>query len=224
MPDIKVSELSLIAEVSDDDELYIVDKNVYTDGASGTSRKVKKRDLVGARRVSLGTISIVEGVDTAGTFEWTGIPQNFNRLLIKGYLRSTAASTADVLYINYNGDTNVTNYKWLYQQTVATADNAATNSAGGAASFNVPDIARIIGPAAGVEASAFTRLDYTLEGYNIPNPQICRTLTYNRRSASIIGMIEEYTTWITAQAVTSILLKTDGGEGMYGKLTLYAEE
>jgi hypothetical protein len=224
---------------ADTDYIEIVDVSDTTDDPTGSSKRVSIGDLPiggaslpadaagylendGAGALSWSTpagggmteiATITDPV--SGEFEWTGIPQTYKRLVVKGYIKSASTNAADTVraWINGLGGVASDYYRSRYlNNNGATVDDATSAN----------DIATVGGSGGINDGSSFS-----LEIENYTTAGVTKYLSGGSvwaESATHIGKSEYVVRHKTdVAAITELLLKTDGGEDLSGTLTLYGE-
>jgi len=150
------SELATPDTLHDDDLFCVSDVSDTTDDPAGTSKKVKRSNLVGVGRHLIEEIS-----GTLSEYDFDGIPGYYNRLILMARLQSTDTSAyPKQAYIYLNADTASTNY--YYQ------DVRGTNGVNSYA-FNNNKIIAVMGGAK-LHPDSSDRYEYsqneiTIEGY-----------------------------------------------------------
>ena len=154
---------------------------------------------------------------TAGEFDFNSIPSGYDRLIIKGYMRSDTADVQDSVEIFLNEDLTPSNY---FRQFL-TAINNIENTPEGTGCF----IANI--PAATAPASSYCDIVISIENYDSSAHRkmlISDFGSFRQTTELYMGKIA-VTSAITA-AVTRVRLRTDNHatDQMTGTLILYGEK
>ena len=109
----KLTALPVVTTLADADLIYVVDVSDTTDDPAGSSAAITKANLATAvGGGGGGSQTLIEEIEVtvAGDITFSSIPQTYDRLYIRGYLRSTIAATIDSLLWEANGDTVTANY------------------------------------------------------------------------------------------------------------------
>jgi hypothetical protein len=189
-----------------------------TKAASQQSIKAYVDAAAGGSTVSRTMLTPIETIDNTGAadeFDFT-VPAGYDRLIIKGVIRSDVTADIDGLRLFFNSDTTETNYQ---SQRVYGTNNGS--------SFNEANSAMICTcSAASGPANAYTSIRIEIEGPDSALLKIASSFFVTAESTSNlttghIGLLSS----ITA-ALTQIRLRTDNHatDQLLGTLTLYGEK
>ena len=150
---------------------------------------------------SIATVTVGSG--GAANVEFTSIPATYQHLQIRYMVRISVASTQDVLEIEFNGDATNSNYArhWV---------NGQGTSAGAYGAGNEQDNLRVTSATnAGTDTFGVGIIDI-LDYANVNKFTTTRTLSgVDNNGSGQIGFGSGL--WRNSAAITSILLKGDGG-------------
>lgn len=154
---------------------------------------------------------------SAGEFDFASIPQNFNRLVIKGYLRSSASGTQDTVYGFINTSTTVSSY--LSQRFSAFDDGPSANLT----EYAEPRVGIASGD--GSPSGYYHNVSMEIEGYAVTKQQIVKCESSGARDASSADVLFYSCLSPVSAAVTRLRIRTDNHptDGLIGTLRLYGE-
>jgi hypothetical protein len=161
---------------------------------------------------SIATITVPSG--GAASIQFTGIPQNYAHLQIRGIARSTRSQTGDYIALQLNADTG-SNYAYH-----GLTGNGSTASAFGLATQTFMDVERAAAASATASvfgASVFDILDYA----NTNKYKTMRNLGgFDNNGSGEIFLTSGL--WQNTNAVTTITLKTQGGTSNFAQYSTFA--
>lgn len=206
----KLTDLGAIPLLSAADSIYVVDASDTTDDAAGSSKKITA--------ASLGARYLIEEITlgSAGDFNFTSIPSGFNRLRIKGIVRSDVTATEDIVMCLLNNDTTASNY-FAHRMVIigeTMADNEYSNDS---------RIASV--SAASSPANYYSSLDVSIEQYAGSHVKIVKCQYETARTASQLDSGFYVMRWASTAAITQVQVKTDNDptDQLLGTLRLYGE-
>lgn len=203
----EISALTLLGVPSAPLEIEVFDPGDTTMASTGTN---KRAVLAGPYLIETITNSV------AGEFDFDSIPAGFKRLILKGYARSSAATTTDPLYIYANTDTTNANY---HMQSVRGINGGASANSTEA---DYPQIATV--PANTSTANSYGQFEIVVENYAASShlkTALSGFMAYETTDSTRMGMMA-VTSAITA-AITRLRLRTDNHptDGLVGEVSLY---
>lgn len=175
----------------------------------------------GSPVVTTETVQVTEEIAsttlaTAGEFDFQNIPQNYDRIYLRGRIRTTDAVTATGVEIFFNGDENSNNY---HRQMLHATDGAAS----GAETENSSSVAPAPGSLSPTDAWAYVTIevpDYRGDGLKAGMGTFH---IYRDDEVIQMGLRSTQHKTLTA-AITRVLVQDDNAaEGLIGELTLFGE-
>lgn len=202
----------------------ILTDNDPTDQLFGTLRlygeKTQPMGTINAGTETITTKKLIQKIDlaTADGFDFDSIPQDFDRLTLTGYVKSTGNDSGNVddIHLYFNGDTTEANYfSSLTYALDVTTSNVEENSAR-------------IGQCAGSGSDRPGRIDIAIGDYNTSN---LKTVTgYSTTYRSLNTTMHQMWTFMghdtMVAPVTRIQVRVDNHptDGLTGELYLYGEK
>ena len=145
----RLTEIPTTTTMTDDDLFYIVDVEDTTDNPAGSSKSIKKSDVMGnVQRVEIARLTS----GAANTWDIAGIPTDYDRLILEGAVGNDSGSNCS-FELFQNGDYTSANYfhQFLYATgtttTTAEGSTALIGFGGGALALYNPFRLVIEGPA-----------------------------------------------------------------------------
>jgi hypothetical protein len=182
------------------------DGQLYRGGITSLKNKTKSNKLTASGDVDPGAfipLATTTLSTSASNITFSSIPQNYEHLQIRLFVRSTTANTSSNAYIQFNGDTS-TNYSYheLTGQG-STAGSAAGTTVSGPRICNYP--------AASSTASMFGVGVIDILDYKDPNKYTTyRSLNGNDQNGS--GYVILFSgSWRNTAPITSILIGDNSG-------------
>jgi len=186
------------------DQLRVVDDP----GGTPASKKITAGLLFGR--------ALIEEIDnSAGSsdFDFAGIPGDYARLVLQGYVRGDRSTTVDVLRMTFNASTADS----AYHHTTLYADNGADTTAEASSSR----AAVVSGASASSGYHGVFRT--VIEGYATPNKKTAHTVYFCPISAGSRARIGVYhTAWDLSAAITRVRLYGENDD-LAGVVRLYGE-
>ena len=212
----RLTEIPTTTTMTDDDLFYIVDVEDTTDNPAGSSKSIKKSDVIG----NVQKFEIARITDPgAGGFVFAGYtPSEWDRLYIQGQVKSSAAATIDATEILFNGDATTANY--FYQRLAGL--NAGTSVPASATT-------RCATVTGATNAVANSITDVAIEIEN-PNSSFVKSAISHYRLMQTATAAESGSnaTWNPSITVplTAITIRTDNDptDTLTGTLILYGEK
>jgi hypothetical protein len=182
---------------------------------SNKSTKLWDQETLQSGMFALATVSLTS---TASSIVFSGIPQNYTHLQVRGFLRSDkSADTNADLYLWLNGDLSSNNYTRHYLRS-----NGASASALGYGTGNNP----VAGEATGASSTAgvfgctvIDILDYT----NTSKNKIVSTFHGQDQNGSQGNVWLTSSAWLSTSAVTSLTFTLQASTNFvqYSQFALY---
>ena len=210
----KLTELPEALSLPTNTKVYIVDTDDTTDDPAGTSKQMDAALLGGgATTGEVKKIEIARITDPgAGGFVFSNIPQDYDRIILKGQVRTTEAVTAARVFVN--GDVSDSGY----HQQVNGAFNGGplvTEASNGA--FTITSSTS--------QAGHYASLEVSVEGYaeSRENVVVVDSSAHYATTDAMKGFYTIGTNDITP--LTQLQIKEhDGTGGLLGTLILYGEK
>lgn len=149
----------------------------------------------------------------SGEFEWTGIPQTYKRLIVRGIVRSDVSAYEDILYGLLNNDATIGNYHHTYTRAI--------NSGNYAGEGDSPSIG--LSSAGNSESDAYATFELVIENYTGGHRKIIESNWTNPANVNDTYIGRSVVFSSVTDAVTALLIKADGGDALAGIMTLYGE-
>jgi hypothetical protein len=160
--------------------------------------------------------SVTVGSGGAANIEFTSIPATYTDLVIKLSARDIEASVVNAGIIQFNGETATTNYsaRWLYG-TGSTAASLTRSGASGQFFYE--------SNSANATASTFANLEFYIPNYAGATVKSVSVDTATENNATTADTILTAGLWNNTAAITSILVKPNGGVNwsQHSTATLY---
>lgn len=190
------------------------DGDVIVDEAAGNTITISKWESYRAPYYGRQLIETIENT-TAGKFDFNNIPAGYNRLIIRGTVRSDVTSTGDAMYAFLNTDTTVANY---HTQRIQ-GDNGTSSSA----EANSTDVGGITADSS--PANSYTVFEAIIEDYAGSNLKIIQSTSCAYRAADTSHFSFRMVTSAITAAVTRVRIQTDNDptDQLFGTLRLYGE-
>jgi hypothetical protein len=195
--------------VSDDDTKVASQQSIkaYVDAAAGGST---------VSRTMLTPIETIDNTGAAGDFDFNSIAAGYDRLIIKGNVRSDVSADFDNLYLFLNADTTAANYHNQH--------SGSYNGSGFAVESAEPKMAFISGATS--PAASMAQISVVIEDPNSANLKGFRTEYGYYRTTDAIYVGASFTSSAITAAITRIRIQTDNDptDELFGTLTLYGEK
>jgi hypothetical protein len=167
-------------------------------------------------RTMLTPIETIDNTGAAGEFDFDSIAAGYDRLIIKGNIRSDVSAASDGVYLFINGDTTVSNY---YHQRIEGSNGATIDSEGA-----TPSISATSGGTS--PANDYTQISIEIEnpGSGYQKTAVC-TFGVRREAAVMHTGVRTVASAITA-VIDQVQIQTDNDptDQLLGILTLYGEK
>ena len=217
----KLTALPVITSLADEDLFYVVDVSDTTDDPAGSSVGIARSDIIAGPAPALVLLEEIE-LSVAGEFDFGPalaggiIPQDYDRLIIKGTVLGDVSAAADGMYCFFNADTTASNYHY---QKIQGQDGSGTFTEGA-----VPQIASC--PAGTSPAGTYGIINISVEDYTGANRKMAMGASFyeqavDNASLGLRGLISAIT-----DPITRIRIRTDNHatDQLVGKLQLFGEK
>lgn len=218
MADQKISDLPEVTSLADNDWLTGVDVSNTTNSPTGENVKIQKSNLVPS--VAAGTV-VTEEIDritdpVSGEFD-IAITTGYDRVILYGSIRSTAATTADGVKVYLNEDTTDANYMW----------QAGYSENGNPVNTETLDDTRLhLCPGSSSPVGSHLEFNGVLQNPDGTNVKVFKNDGWYYREASRIVSGDMTTAWeASTAAVIRIRLRTDNHptDTLTGTVIVYGE-